>query len=449
VPYRRLLPVIALATSVVLFAAGCGSSGGGGSSSQPSAAPVTTPAGGKSASEIGITADTIRVAVVADVDNVAAPGLFNGSVLAVKAYADYVNKHGGIAGRRLVVDFIDSKLSPDAAQTAVIQACEQDFALVGTSALFLNNIGSLTGCKDKAGNATGLPDLAVVQTDVIHQCSPVSYSISGTPLVCATKDDHPQTYYEPVGALRWLKQTQGLTTGTWIEGNDIKGALDATLPWVAAEQTQGISGKSFLVSGAAPEATYTPFIQALARDKVDYIRNLGTSHVQSLALKEAFLQSKTFKVWSCTAACYSRQFLTEAGSLADGVYVDTPYLPYEETQVPAVKTMVDAIGANKMDGFAELAWATSNLFQTAVQQAVAKVGDNGLTRAALLAALPTLHSFDAGGLIGKVDIGARRGAGCFVQLRVENGQLRRVYPQKPGTMDCSADNVIKVTYDNQ
>ena len=52
------------------------------------------PAGG----EIGVTADTIRIAVIADVDNAARPGLFQGSVDGVNAFAKFVNANGGLAG---------------------------------------------------------------------------------------------------------------------------------------------------------------------------------------------------------------------------------------------------------------------------------------------------------------------------------------------------------------
>jgi len=53
-----------------------------------------------------------------------------------------------------MVDFIDSKLSASDAQNAVIQACSQDFALVGTSALFLDSVANMQACKDQAGAMT-------------------------------------------------------------------------------------------------------------------------------------------------------------------------------------------------------------------------------------------------------------------------------------------------------
>ena len=57
------------------------------------------------------------------------------------------------------VDFIDSKLSADETRNAIIQACQNDFATVGTTALFLNNVTDMVNCKDQAGQATGLPDV--------------------------------------------------------------------------------------------------------------------------------------------------------------------------------------------------------------------------------------------------------------------------------------------------
>src|SRR5262245_49047503 len=91
---------------------------------------------GTQPTEVGVTATTIRIAVVADVSNAIRPGLFASVPAAVKAFATYVNQRGGLAGRRVVVDFIDSHLSNSEARNAMITACSQDFALVGTAALF-------------------------------------------------------------------------------------------------------------------------------------------------------------------------------------------------------------------------------------------------------------------------------------------------------------------------
>ena len=77
----------------------------------------------------------------------------------MKAWAKVVNKDGGIAGRKVVIDFIDSKLNPNETRNAIIKACADDFAMVGGEALFLSNVDDMVACKNKAGEAIGIPDM--------------------------------------------------------------------------------------------------------------------------------------------------------------------------------------------------------------------------------------------------------------------------------------------------
>jgi ABC-type branched-subunit amino acid transport system substrate-binding protein len=86
------------------------------------------------------TSSEIRIGVIADVNTPVAPGLFQQNVNVVKAWAGLVNASGGLAGRKVVVDVCDSKLDPNATANCVIQACQNDFALVGTAANALNDI---------------------------------------------------------------------------------------------------------------------------------------------------------------------------------------------------------------------------------------------------------------------------------------------------------------------
>src|SRR6478672_3656143 len=109
------------------------------------------------ATDIGVTADEIRIAVVADVDNPFAPSLFQGDVNGVKAAVQHINSQGGVAGRKLELDVIDSQLNPAKTRNAIITACQNDFALVGTSAAFMTTIEDEVNCKDMAGKTTGRP----------------------------------------------------------------------------------------------------------------------------------------------------------------------------------------------------------------------------------------------------------------------------------------------------
>jgi hypothetical protein len=153
-----------------------GGDGGATTTSGPDAQCDTT---SLQATDVGVTAKTITVTVVADTGSTIRPGLFQGSVDGVKAWAKYRNDNGGLACRQVVVKSADSKLSPDDAKNSIAAACGNSFALVGTTALFLNDMTAAENCKDKQGARTGLPDLSVVQTNPEEQCSPVSLRAAG------------------------------------------------------------------------------------------------------------------------------------------------------------------------------------------------------------------------------------------------------------------------------
>src|SRR4051795_3609743 len=89
------------------------------------------------ATDVGITDKEIHVAVIADVDSPLAPNLFKAAVDGMKGWAKYTNSKaggGGLAGRKVVIDFLDSKLNPAETKNAEITACQNDVAAVGTSA---------------------------------------------------------------------------------------------------------------------------------------------------------------------------------------------------------------------------------------------------------------------------------------------------------------------------
>ena len=137
--------------------------------------------------------------MIADVDTPVQPGLFQKSVDAMKAWAKVVNKDGGIAGRKVVIDFIDSKLNPNETRNAIIKACADDFAMVGGEALFLNNVDDMVACKNKAGEAIGIPDMPGNALDTTQACSPVTYVLNGLRHVLRDEGRPPADVHRPAG----------------------------------------------------------------------------------------------------------------------------------------------------------------------------------------------------------------------------------------------------------
>jgi ABC-type branched-subunit amino acid transport system substrate-binding protein len=455
----RLLTVVA-ALAAVLLAAGCSAS----SSSTPSATATSSSAAPASAAatqsaspagsagpgtDIGLTATTIKVGIIADVNNPLVPGLFQNSVNAVKAWAAGLNASGGLAGRKVVVDFCDSQLNPNATTNCVIKACANDFAIVGTSANALEDLSDLDGCKNAAGKAIGIANLAAFAFPP-ESCDPDTYLVSGLGSYCATAKQNPQTYSVPVGDTRYFVAHNSGLHGIWLYDSDDPTFKVTQTPLFKAESEVGIKedGQGFYsVSGAAPQSALTPYIQQIKASGSTFVYDDVTTSAMVLLRREAQLQGvNSVKVWLCNSGCYDPKFYAQGGATVNGTYaslVDLPYLS-DYTTNPALGKLVTELGGVKnLDNNGVNSFVAALLFQDAVEKATANGGT--LDRQTLFTALNNDEtSFDAEGIIGPVNIGARASSACSVLVQLDNGVWTRVDPTKPGTFDCSPANLSTV-----
>jgi ABC-type branched-subunit amino acid transport system substrate-binding protein len=403
------------------------------------------------ASDVGVSADTIRIAVVADVNTPLAPGLFKGSADAVQGWGKYINKKGGIAGRKVQVDFIDSKLSADETRNAIIQACQNDFAMVGTTALFLNNVDDMVGCKDIKGQATGLPDVPELTTDVSQQKSPVSF-----PIIAPTRNwaqPSPEVYNERVGQVYWFKKNVAKDLhGVFLIPGDLKSTQITTITGWKAMQKIGVGNDGeYTISGLDPQDKYLPYVQTLKSKNSTYARSGSNDVSMAYFRKEAQTQGvSSVKVWDCSLACYSNKFLQTAGNAAEGQYIETFFVPFEEaSKSPPVKAYLNSVGGtSNADGFGAQAWIAALFFQDVANKVVKAQGVNGLTRANFLATAKGEHNFTAQGMIGASDVGGKVPSGCFALLQLKGGKWKRVYPTKVATFDCNKRNIQQVQFNS-
>jgi hypothetical protein len=404
------------------------------------------------AAEVGVTPTEIHIAVVADVDNPFVPGLFQGIVDGVKAGAKYLNSKaggGGIGGRKIVVDFIDSKLNANEARNGVITACGQDLALVGTSALFLPNVDDVVNCVDKAGAPTGLPDVAAIVTGVPESCSPVTYSINPPQLDCSTKDQHPQTYWGNQGDAKWLlARNKNDLHGSFLAGNDTKDALRGATAIIDTSIQAGIEAdQKVTLSGRDPQSAYTPVVNQMKNDNSNFsLTTMPISNAVELS-SEAQLQGLSSDiVWECTT-CYDNAIHDNA-EVMDGTYMTLKYLPFEEAKSnPMLATYLKYVGKDNANGFSVFGWVAALAFGEAASNTVKTQGVNGLTRANLLKSLSGLTKFDAGGMFGTTNVGQRIPTPCFLMEQFTNDTFKRLYPEKAGTFDCKTSNNVKVKDD--
>jgi hypothetical protein len=402
------------------------------------------------ADDVGITATELHLAVIADVDTPVQPGLFQASVDAMRAWAKVVNKDGGLAGRKVVIDFIDSKLNPNETRNAVITACAEDFAMVGGEALFMSNVDDLVACQNKTGEAIGLPDMPGLALDPAQSCSPVSYPIIGYGPYCSTKDENPQTYLASQGDARWFLSNNKDLHGVWLTPADLKSTKNSLLPSYTAMVDLGIKkdGEGFYdTSQRDPQSALTPVIQEIKNSNSTFAYS-GSDKMASLR-KEATLQGVTsVKVWGCTQACYSKPFLESGGADVEGTYSVITTLPFytEYQRNPTLKKLVAAVGGiDKVDSNAVASWLAALLFQDAVGKATANGGT--LNRQTLFDALKQETKFDAAGIMGATNVAEHLQPTCIVMTQVKDGKLVRSSPKKAGTFNCSPKNVTEIKLD--
>jgi hypothetical protein len=455
-----------LATALVLVVTACGggssnkssSSGGGdglgGDTTTTAAAPgkcdtpLTSP-------EVGVSPTTITVTVVADVNNSIRPGLFKGSWDGMKAWGDYINSKGGLACRKVVVKQGDSKLSPTDATNAVSAACGDSVALVGTTALFLQQsaVTAMESCKNKAGVTTGIPDIAELQTEAAQQCSPISFATLPSGSSCPYSGSGLRTFHVGYTQYDYYFKKYGASAlhGAFVIPKDLPSTIASSMPIFRAENKMGIpSDAEFGESGTAIQTDYTQVAQALKSHNSTYGRN-GTDYKGTVLMrKEAQVQGvNTVKVWDCSVQCYDKRLITEGGSAMEGQYVWLNFLPLEDKG--ANPTLDGFLQYDKTpDGFGAQSFIAGEIFAQAVNDTLtAHAGDpNSITRANLLTSVRAMHHFDAGGMVPPIDVGARKGSTCLVGMQVQNGKFVRVDPAQPGTFDCDGNKpALQLTID--
>jgi hypothetical protein len=399
------------------------------------------------ATEVGVSPTEIRIAIIADVDNPIVPGVFQGAVDGVRGAAKYLNSKaggGGVAGRELVVDFIDAKLNANAARNATITACGQDLAMVGTSTTALSSVDDIVNCTDQAGAMTGLPDIPAIN-GAVEGCAPLAYPINPNAAICSTVDENPQTYQTNQGAFTYLAKQHKDLHGAYVYSNDSKAAAATGQVLIHASTGAGIPADSTLgLSALAPQSAFTPVIQSMKADSSNYQYSIGTVNGMISMRSEAQLQGVTDPniVWVCSAACYDKTMHDQA-EVMDKTYVPLQFLPFEEVSSnTTLSNFVKYVGKSKVNAFAAYGWVATLAFADAAKWAVAEHGINGITRATLLEGIGTLTKFDAGGMLGTVDLANHKLSSCTLLTQFTNDTFVRVWPSKKGTFDCSPKNYL-------
>jgi len=316
---------------------------------------------------------------------------------------------------------------------------------VGNNALFNPDVSPMTGCVDKNGSATGLPDIAAFTTDTNEMCARTAYIVAGVYEPCPVVNGvRPMT--APGLVIRWfLRNFPGLH-GLFLAAGDLPSLVQTAAYEIAAQQAAGIKFDATpKVSESDTQTAYTPWVQLIKAHDSNYVFD-GSDDVAMIRMrKEALAQGVTgVEVWGCTIACYTSRMLSQGGSAVDGTYLTLNFLPFEEASYNAEDQAYVSTVPSLTTWGAE-AWQAGLAFKHVVDKIVATSGPNGLTRAAVLDGLKNIGQFTAGGWMGATNL--RDETPCWVVLQIQNGKFVRVYPTKPGTFDCDPANNVTFNLD--
>ena len=404
------------------------------------------------ATDIGITSDTITVLVMADVGSPLAPGLFQGSIDGVKAWAERLNSEGGLACRQIEVLEHDSAINPTETTNGFLVACEDAFALVGTTALFALDTTDLQSCPDAQGNEIGVPDFAYITTEPPHQCSVVTFATSRPNSECPYAGTGLRAAQSQVGHVQYiLENVVSELNGVYLVPSDLPSTISSTMPQLRSFQEIGVVIDAEPgVSGFTTQSEYGAFIQVM-RDNNSNFAYTGSDDQSMIKWRsEAEAQGLDVDsvIWMCQLACYTPSFL-EAGDLVENTYIWIWFLPFDEADTnQELADFMEAIDNPFPPAWAAGSWADGVLFEQVVNEIVAEGGPNALTRQAVLDGARNLTSYDVNGWWSPADYTSTQNImPCFMMMQVQDGAFVRVYPEERGELDCNPDNVISQTKD--
>jgi ABC-type branched-subunit amino acid transport system substrate-binding protein len=385
-----------------------------------SAAGAATPAP-------GITPNSVTVGSISDI-SAPIPGLFTGAKIGTEAYFAYINSQGGVNGRKLILNGMDSAFSSGTVASEAQSIAKNDFAIVGGFSL-------LDGSEQPAIDAGKVPTITQVLTPALYT-DPNLYS--AVPLV---------TGGEALGPFKWLKskypsavKAVGLigsnTAQTAITAEQVYRKLTYSLgyKWLFAHD-EGFTTTTFLpdvikMKAAGVKMVFEPTQQGA------YISNIAQE------IKQEGLNA----ILVSGANAYEQGF--KPGSAGNGTLITTVtalYMGEDAKAVPAVATFdkwakkVDP--QTQLDLYTLYGWINAQLFVQALKSAGANP-----TRASLEAQLDKITSFNANGLIATQNPAQKIPGGCWIAAQYENGKWQRISPDPKSGFVCSPGGFYPPSY---
>lgn len=359
---------------------------------------VCQPGDASGATAQGVTDEEIQVGVLTDFGFTQNREFID----TAEVFTAWCNERGGINGRQLTFEERDAKLFEY--RQRIIQACQQDFALVGGGAAFEN-----TGVRDRL--QCGLPEIPAQTVSFENTLADLQ--------VMPVPDNRDVGPYE--GYYRWLVTEKYPETADAI--GIIAGDVGVTR-LISARETETLEflGANVVYNDYYPSAgvtDWTPYAQALKSSGVKGLIFFG-AFADLAKLEQALIDVGHLPAWIDTNTnAYNEQFIELAGEALDQIpnYAAPQIFPLEDAdQNEATQELVDIFGQYAPDaditGPAVQGWSAWLLFASSARDCGSE-----LTRRCLLDNAMANTAWDGGGLHAAYDLSDRSSTrACFVAV---------------------------------
>ncbi|HET7406033.1 MAG TPA: ABC transporter substrate-binding protein [Mycobacteriales bacterium] len=395
----------------------------GGSTIGGATAPGASSCRATKATDVGITPTSITLANIADVTG-PVPGLFQSAQQSALAFSAYWNAtHGGICGRQIKVETLDSRTDANGYRDQMLTACKSAFASVGSMSAFDNGGAQVE-------DQCGIPDISAAAVTPEHQASKVTFAANSTQVgqVSSTVPGWiAEKYPQAVGKAAFLYINAGAA------------AVNAQADVKTYEQYG--HGWKFVYTQPVDISTfnYAPFVQKMKQNGVRFVQWLG-AYQEAVRLAQA-MQQQGFKpdIFLLDPTGYSSDYVQSGGSAVDGtvVYLDSALFQdagSNQEMATYITWLHRVAGSDAQPSyFGIYAWSAMLLFA----QTAEKIGPD-LTRAKLLAALKQVDNWTGNGLHSPQHVGPRQTPNCFAFIQLHGSSWSRLHPTTP-TFDCRPD----------
>lgn len=355
----------------------------------------------------GITAHSVSVGNVSTLEF----GLFKGAAVGTKAYAAYANAHGGINGRKMLVNSGDDKYSGAPNKQLTQADVQKDFAQVGGFSLQDSYGEVVLAANPQVPNVTVSLDLTAGNLPNSFSPAPAANGWQLGPLAYF-KSKYPNA----------IKHTAAL----------VADQPSATSKWNAEKQAMGTLGYK-VVYDPAFDITQTDFNQNViamrnAGVKILFLEQMPENY--AAAVVKALNQQGFHPVLVLGGSTYSEALVPDSGgaSAINGSFLaqnTALYLGEDSSAIPATSTFttwVQKVSPGfKPDLYTLFGWLSAQLFAQALKAA----GTNP-SRGSELQQLRKITSFSGGNLVGTANPAKKVPTNCYIIAKIVKGKFQRV-----------------------